>query len=109
MFRFLTIVLPVLDVSKEDILETGESLWDKIYSFFIMNIWTPIRDYRFIVFGIIIILIICIIIIWARTHVPSRGRIIDIYDAMGEKQENKSKIDKENEIHDLPKEFYKRK
>ncbi len=109
MFSFLTIVLPVLNVSKDNILETGELLWDKIYSFFIVNIWTPIKDYRFIAFGIIIILIICIIIIWARKHVPSRGRIIDRYDAMGEKQETKRKKDKENEIHDLPKEFYKRK
>lgn len=109
MFSFLTIVLPVMDVSKVNILETGGSLWDKIYSFFITNIWTPIKDYRFIACGIIIILIICIIIIWARKHLPSRGRIIDRYDATGEKQENKSKKDKENEIHDLPKEFYKRK
>jgi hypothetical protein len=109
MFRFITIVLPVLNLSKDNILETGELLWDKIYSFFTMNIWTPIKDYRFIAFGIIIILIICIIIIWARKHVPSRGRIIDRYDAMGEKQENKRKKDKGNEIHDLPKEFYKRK
>lgn len=109
MLEFINITLSSLDVNTEDALNKGKLLWDKIYSFILLNIWAPIRDYRFIVFGVLVILLIFLIIIWARKYVPSKGRITDIYNATGEKQAKKSKKEKENEIHNLPKEFYKRK
>lgn len=109
MLEVLKITLSGLDIKKEEILDKGSSLWDHICSFFLRYIWAPIRDYKFILAGVLAILLICIVILWARKHVPSKGRITDIYDAAGEKRIKKKKRDKNVEIHDLPKEFYKRK
>jgi hypothetical protein len=103
------VTLSISDINKDDLLNEGKSLWDKICYFIAIKIWPLIRDYRFIIFGIFVILLICIIIIWARKHIPSRGRIIDLYDATGERKDKKIKRGTENELHDLPKEFYKRK
>lgn len=97
------------DGKREDPFEAVKSLCEKILVFISRKIWPFIRDYRFIVFGVLLLLFIGLIIIWARKHVPSRGRIIDMYDATGKRREKKNKKIIDNELHDLPKEFYKRK
>lgn len=109
MLKFLKLTLSGININEKEILDKGKSLWDKLYSSVLIKIWAFIRDYRFILFTLFVILLICIIIIWALKHVPSRGRIIDVYDATGERQDKKKKKNRESELHDLPKEFYKRK
>lgn len=107
MLMFLNTILSSLDATTNELLGTGSKLLDNVYSFFKTKIWPFLRDYRFIVFGLLVVLLICIIIIWALKHMPSRGRIVDIYNTTGEKQDKKK--NKDMDIHDLPPEFYKRK
>lgn len=96
------------NINKETIAETGKTLWEKLLNFLYFDIWPIIRDFKFIFLGLFVLLIIFIIIIWARKHVPSRGRIIDVYDATGERIDKKKKKH-DHEIHNLPEDFYKKR
>lgn len=107
MSGFLKVILSDLDDKNKQILDKAGSLWEKICDFFAFRVWAIIRDYRFILFGVLVILIIFIIVGWAKKHVPSRGRITDIYDVTGERKNKKKR--KTDEIHDLPEEFYRKK
>lgn len=103
------IVLEANETSSESVLEMAQSVWETIWEFVRTRIWTSIRDYRFILCGLLILLIICIIIIYAKKHMPSKGRITDVYDATGERKDKKMKKEAERRLRDLPLEFYNKK
>lgn len=75
-----------------------------------------IRDFRFIIIPLIAVTLFVVIFKWARKHVPSKGRIIDMYDELGNKKEEKifsfkkkEMVSEEDVLHDLPPEYYQKK
>lgn len=107
---YLTKYSETLSKSEEIILSVSEDVFSELRLMFV-NLWSMLRDYRFIVFGVLVLLLICLIILWARKHMPSKGRITDIYDYTGERYNKKSnnKGNQQESLKDLPKEFYKKK
>jgi len=50
-------------------------------------------DYRFFLIFMLTVLVIIVTILVAAQHMPSKGRIIDIYDAQGNKRTKRKKKD----------------
>ena len=50
-----------------------------------------IRDYRYIIAIIAAIVLVVIIILFMKKHMPSRGRITDVYDRDGHRKDGKDK------------------
>ena len=76
-----------------------------------------IRDYKFLLVILAAVLLVILIVIFAIKHMPSRGRINDVYDSAGNRREGKGVKKSNPEDYgsgyqgdmSLPPEFYKRK
>jgi hypothetical protein len=97
---------------KDNIVSTSENIFYQIYMFIRSQIVPFVASYSFVFIGLLTVIIIFLIIKWAKNNMPSKGRITDIYDSTGAKYDPKKKKKNKNKyenLKDLPEEFYKRK